>query len=271
MSRAEAIEAFVADGWIEIKPDEDTYDGFLKTLDTLNDSQFLADIHINDLFVFPPSSKRYWALSKLTKESKVILQDKASCFPSFLLSPPRNSHVLDMCAAPGMKTTHLAAMMKNRGKIWACELHKERYRILESTVQKTKSTCVQTVNSDALLLSKSIFDPNREKFNVFFYWFFAFIFSFLFPISSKDPQEYSKVEYILLDPPCSGSGMTNRLSIFEKLHGKEKDAERLWQLGGLQFKLLKFALDSFPNAKRLIYSTCSLNPEENEAVNRLIA
>lgn len=72
------------------------------------------------------------------------------------------------------------------------------------------------------------------------------------------------MEYILLDPPCSGSGMTNRLHLFET--DTEKDAKRLYQLAGLQFKLLKFALTNFPNAKRLIYSTCSLNPEENEEV-----
>lgn len=154
MSRTEAIDAFVADGWTEIKPDEDTYEGFLKAVDNMTDEQFLADIHINDLFVFPASSKRFWALSALTKESKVILQDKASCFPAFLLSPPRKSCVLDMCAAPGMKSTHLAAIMKNRGTVYAVELDKKRYHLLENTARKTESTIIKTINSDALLLGK---------------------------------------------------------------------------------------------------------------------
>lgn len=154
MSRTEAIDAFVADGWTEIKPDEDTYEGFLKAVDNMTDEQFLADIHINDLFVFPASSKRFWALSALTKESKVILQDKASCFPAFLLSPPRKSCVLDMCAAPGMKSTHLAAIMKNRGTVYAVELDEKRYHLLENTARKTESTIIKTINSDALLLGK---------------------------------------------------------------------------------------------------------------------
>lgn len=69
------------------------------------------------------------------------------------------------------------------------------------------------------------------------------------------------VEYILLDPPCSGSGMTNRINIFE-----ENSEERLIQLQTLQSKMLIFALKNFPNAKKLIYSTCSINVEENEQV-----
>lgn len=94
MSRSEAMESFVNDGWIEVTCEN--YDEFLNAIENLTEEQFIADFHVKNLFIFPASSKRYWALSSLTKESKIILQDKASCLPSFLLDPPRGSCVLDM-------------------------------------------------------------------------------------------------------------------------------------------------------------------------------
>lgn len=70
------------------------------------------------------------------------------------------------------------------------------------------------------------------------------------------------MEYILVDPSCSGSGMQNRMS----LDPDEKDPARLKRLAGLQIKMLSHALQSFPNVKRIVYSTCSLYEEENEQV-----
>lgn len=89
-----------------------------------------------------------------------------------------------------------------------------------------------------------------------------FAFSFRNVYINADPSEYSNVEYILLDPPCSGSGMTNRLNIFDTA---END-NRLQSLAYLQGKMLAFAMQNFPNAKKIIYSTCSINVEENEQV-----
>ena len=155
MSRSEAFESFINDGWIEVKCEN--YDEFLNAVANLTDEQFISDVHVKDLFIFPASSKRYWALSKLTKESKLILQDKASCLPSFLLSPKKGSYVLDMCAAPGMKTSHLAAIMKNRGTIWAVERHPKRYELLSNFVHKTDSKIVKTINADILSIGVLIF------------------------------------------------------------------------------------------------------------------
>lgn len=71
------------------------------------------------------------------------------------------------------------------------------------------------------------------------------------------------VEYIVVDPSCSGSGMQNRLSV---TGSDEKDSDRLQKLGGLQIKILSHAMTNFPNVKRIAYSTCSLYEEENEEV-----
>lgn len=160
---------------------------------------------------------------------KFLLQDKASCLPTFLLNPPHKSVVLDMCSAPGTKTTHLASIMKNKGKIFAVEMNTKRYGTLIEMIEGTQATIVQAINRDVLEV--------------------------------KD-EDVPKVEYILLDPSCSGSGMLNR---FES-EVRNKDSGRLYKLAGLQHKLLTHALTSFPNVKKVVYSTCSVYPEENEEV-----
>lgn len=78
MSRAEAIEEFARDGWLEISTKFQSYDEMLAAVANLGDLDYLSDIHVNNLFVFPPSSKRYWARNVSVRESKLILQDKVT-------------------------------------------------------------------------------------------------------------------------------------------------------------------------------------------------
>ncbi|WAR13759.1 NSUN5-like protein, partial [Mya arenaria] len=82
---------------------------------------------------------------------------------------------------------------------------------------------------------------------------------------SVDPTDssYARVEYILVDPSCSGSGMVNRVSM--KSDEDSYPKERLNQLSKFQISILKHAL-SFPNVKKIVYSTCSIHEEENEQV-----
>lgn len=132
-----------------------------------------------------------------------------------------------MCAAPGNKTTQLAAIMKNKGTIYAVDHSVERYKHLCEVIHYKNAKCIQPIKRDALTLND---------------------------------RELPKVEYVLVDPSCSGSGIMNRL---EKT---ERDPDRLYKLAGLQIKLLCHAMKNFPNAKKIVYSTCSLFPEENEEV-----
>ena len=82
-----------------------------------------------------------------------------------------------------------------------------------------------------------------------------------------EPEKYDRVEYILLDPSCSGSGMTNRLKVGDHDLETQKDEKRLSNLSRLQRKMVLHAM-SFPNVKRIVYSTCSIHEEENERVVR---
>lgn len=228
MKKTEAKEYLEREGWRRIENSFQSYEEFIEAIKNLDDESYLCDLNIKNLFIFPPSSKKYWAKNELAGEGKFLLQDKASCLPSFLLDPPPKSIVLDMCAAPGNKSSHLAALMKNKGKIYSVEMNAKRYQILAETIEGTKSSIVQTIHRDVLEV--------------------------------KD-DDVPNVEYILLDPSCSGSGIANRFS-----SDTAKDKDRLFRLSGLQFKLLSHAMNSFPNVKKIVYSTCSIYPEENEDV-----
>lgn len=155
-----------------------------------------------------------------------ILPPQACLLPTYLLNPAKKSVVMDMCAAPGLKTTHLANLMKNKGRVYAVERDANRYKLLCD--YSADFGVIKTINDDCLLVGD---------------------------------EQAPGVEYILLDPSCSGSGMVDRLKLNEEI-----DKQRLYRLGGLQYKLLTHAMNAFPAAKRIVYSTCSIFPEENEAI-----
>ncbi|KAK1124747.1 hypothetical protein K0M31_006109 [Melipona bicolor] len=227
LSVEKGISYFQEEGWC-IMPKCSNYTEYLNAVKNLKQPNFIQDFHIPELLVFPPHTIFYRQAKY--NNGEIVLQDKASCLPSQLLNPARGSVVLDMCAAPGMKTSHLAAIMENTGKIYAVEVDKLRYQMLCKTIELTGASCVETVNKDALTLKS---------------------------------DEYPNVEYVLVDPTCSGSGMLDR----QKAFGKEKyDTKRLKKLQAFQVFMLRYALLNFPNVKRVVYSTCSIYPEENEQV-----
>ncbi|KAI4269333.1 MAG: hypothetical protein L6R38_007506 [Xanthoria sp. 2 TBL-2021] len=243
-----------------------------------------VDKHVPDLIALAPGTD----LSKTAayRRGIIILQDKASCFPAYLLdAKPQDGTCLDACAAPGNKTTHLAAILKSqnqiRGKprIWACERDKVRAGILTGMIDLAGCQDIVTVKAgqDFLLLN-----PEQKPWN--------------------------EVGSLLLDPSCSGSGIIGRNDIhavtlpstIENSHvpdksrkrkrhvktdtksivdeaGEEKQEliqpgdggdqlqERLKALSAFQLRLLLHAF-RFPNARRISYSTCSIHAEENEHV-----
>lgn len=81
MSRAEAIETFEKDGWHDVTNDIDSYDKYLEAVSQLGDHDYVSDIHVQNLFVFPASSKKFWARNPLVTEGKVVLQDKVCSAP----------------------------------------------------------------------------------------------------------------------------------------------------------------------------------------------
>ncbi|XP_071511463.1 28S rRNA (cytosine-C(5))-methyltransferase-like [Diadema antillarum] len=198
---------------------------------TLGKYDFAADLHLDDVLVFAAGTDFHNHPLYLTGD--IILMDKASCFPAHLLSANLGSHVIDACAAPGNKTSHMASLLRNQGKIFAFDLDVKRLGVMRSLLDRAGVTCAETIHQDFLTS-----DPNSPDF--------------------------SHVECIIVDPSCSGSGMANRKDylVDESIGG---DPGRLHSLQQLQIHILGHAL-SFPQVKRVVYSTCSVHREENEEV-----
>ncbi|XP_052170398.1 25S rRNA (cytosine-C(5))-methyltransferase NSUN5 isoform X3 [Diospyros lotus] len=199
----------------------------------------LGQVHrddvVPDLLVLPPAVDLH--SHPLVVNGSVFLQGKASCMAAVALQPEAGWEVLDACAAPGNKTVHLAALMRGKGKIIACELNKERIQRLKDTIKLAGTTNVEVLHEDFLNL-----DPKEPK--------------------------YAKVRAILLDPSCSGSGTAAvRLDHLLPSHdtGNAGDIDRLKKLHAFQKKALAHAL-YFPAVERVVYSTCSIHQIENEDV-----
>ncbi|XP_075969237.1 nop2/Sun-like domain containing protein 5 [Anticarsia gemmatalis] len=224
LTTSDAIRAFQDEGYRFIRCTSGSYADYLEQIQNLTEEDFTQDYHVKTMFVFSAGTKLHE--HELYLENKIILQDKATAMAVHLLAPPPGSTVLDMCAAPGMKTTQLAAYIRNTGRVYAIERNERRYQTLCDFVQKTGSQCVETIHKDALEIKRGDMDD---------------------------------VEYILLDPSCSGSGMDFCVHNYI-------ESSRLAKLTSLQEKFLKHAMNAFPKAKRIVYSTCSLFPEENERV-----
>lgn len=226
--RVNTLKSSVDDALDFLKRDGFRFLGQARTVSdlSLKDKDFTQDSLIPEVLVFSPKTDFHDHF--LYKAGHVILQDKASCLPAQALSPPPGSVVLDACAAPGNKTSHLAALMKNRGRILALDLDAKRLSTMGTLLLRAGVTCHQLRHQDFLAV-----EPQSE--------------------------DYREVEFILLDPSCSGSGM---VCLRE---GSDADEARLSSLASFQLKCLNHAL-SFPRLNRLVYSTCSIHRQENEDV-----
>ncbi|CAA7266929.1 unnamed protein product [Cyclocybe aegerita] len=197
---------------------------------------FSKDPHVPDLLSFAPSTSFHD--NQLYADGKIILQDKASCFPAFVLSPPAtdDSVVIDATAAPGNKTSHLSALMQNKGKLFAFERDRKRFSTLKMMLSKAGCRNVSPINADFLTV-----DPHDAQF--------------------------SSATHILLDPSCSGSGIVNRLDHLVETEAEDDTAkdDRLDKLGAFQLSMITHAM-RFPNVKKIVYSTCSIHATENEHV-----
>lgn len=169
--------------------------------------------------------------SNLFYEGKIYLQGLTSQLPAVLLDVKEGMKVLDVTAAPGSKTTQISALMNNTGTIIACEKHQIRHDKLVHNIKIQGATNMETYKMDALKLMNEL---ETESFDA-----------------------------ILLDAPCSAEGRF-RLSD-ERSYG-------FWTLQNIRDKaIIQTALleASVPLLKKwgvLVYSTCTLAPEENEGV-----
>ncbi|KAE9408389.1 S-adenosyl-L-methionine-dependent methyltransferase [Gymnopus androsaceus JB14] len=200
--------------------------------------EFSKDEHIPALLLFHPQVS--FQDEEAYKTGKVILQDKASCFPAVVLNPPASadSAVIDATSAPGNKTSHLSTLICNLGTLFAFERDRKSFSTLQKMFSKAKCKNVEPINADFLAVN---------------------------PMDSK----YSKVTHILLDPSCSGSGIVNRLDYLVESE-QEVDSvqeDRLNKIAAFQLMMINHAMEFF-SVQRIVYSTCSIHAIEDEHVVR---
>ena len=160
----------------------------------------------------------------------IYLQSLSSMVPPIVLNPKPSESVLDVAAAPGSKTTQLAAIMDNKGKILANELDKIRFERLKYNIDSQGATIVETINKRGEVLG-TIYEEQFDK--------------------------------VLLDTPCSGEGRFIATSTATYRNWSEKTVKDLVKL---QKKLIQSAAKALKPRGELVYSTCTINKHENEEI-----
>ncbi len=156
------------------------------------------------------------------------VQQAVSMIPAQVLEPTPKDIVIDMCSAPGGKTTHLAQLMKNKGVILAFDINPKRMKSLRYNLERCGVKNTIGFNLNALEI---------EKIGI-------------------------KADKILLDAPCTGEG----LICFDPSRKKSRKLEDIVFCSNRQKNLLQVAIECVKRDGIIVYSTCSIAPEENEFV-----
>jgi 16S rRNA (cytosine967-C5)-methyltransferase len=168
------------------------------------------------------------AFSRAFKKGMITIQDESSMLAAYALAPNENELILDACAAPGGKSTHIAETMKLTGGVISLDLHEHKVKLINENAKRLGLGNIRTIAMD-----------------------------------SRNAGEHFEKEYfdrILLDAPCSGLGVMRRKPDM-KYTKKEQD---LIQLSTIQQNLLKSVSPLVKKGGIFVYSTCTVDKEENE-------
>lgn len=159
------------------------------------------------------------------------VQDESSMLTAAVLAPMPGETVLDACSAPGGKATHMAQLMKNRGTIIASDIHEHKLKLVEEAASRLGTDIIKTELHDAAV-------PDESKF-----------------------ERYDRV---LLDAPCTGLGIIRRKPDIKWT----RESGDIAGITELQRKLIDNASRAVKPGGTLVYSTCTVLPEENEYMIR---
>ncbi len=166
--------------------------------------------------------------NKLFKMGYISVQDISSMLVSKALNPKENSKVLDLCAAPGGKTTHIAELMNNTGLVLSQDIYDHKIKMIKWYANRLGLNNIKVEKADALSLC----------------------------------EEYKgKFDYVLSDVPCSGMGIVRR-----KPEIKYKTEEEVNKLPDIQLSILRNAAEYVKEGGVLVYSTCTIFKEENMGI-----
>lgn len=165
---------------------------------------------------------------EMYKNGEIYLQSLSSMLPPIILDPKPDKDILDMAAAPGGKTTQMAALTQNKAHITACEMNSIRAERLKYNIEKQGASSVYVMCSD-----------------------------------SRKMDDFFSFDDILLDAPCSGSGVlnSNDANLEKKFTTKLIEKSKKSQLA-----LLKKAMKLLKSGQEMVYSTCSILACENEEI-----
>ena len=166
---------------------------------------------------------------KLFKRGMFHVQGEASQLACAALAPRPGETVLDLCAAPGGKSATLAQYMQNRGTLVSCDAASNRLSLIENALERLGVACGRVLHNDASVYNEA----------------------------------FAGADAVLCDVPCSGLGV-----LAKKPDIRQKTLEGLDELARLQRAILETAARYVKPGGRLVYSTCTLNPDENAGVVR---
>ncbi|MBN9646540.1 16S rRNA (cytosine(967)-C(5))-methyltransferase RsmB [Terrisporobacter glycolicus] len=169
----------------------------------------------------------------LYKEGLFSIQDISSMLVGKVMNPKEKSLVLDVCSAPGGKTTHIATLMKNTGQVVSRDIYEHKLKLIKASSKRLNLTNVDVQEFDGL---------------------------------SLDKDSVGKFDYVLADVPCSGLGIIRR-----KPEIKYKEKEEFRDLPPIQKKILENASKYVKKGGTLIYSTCTIQDNENiDVINEFL-
>lgn len=171
--------------------------------------------------------------NSLYKEGLFTVQDVSSMLVGKVMNPKENSLVLDVCSAPGGKTTYMATLMNNTGQVVSRDIYDHKLKLIKAASKRLGLTNVDVEEFDGMKL---------------------------------DRESIGKFDYVLADVPCSGLGIIRR-----KPEIKYKEKEEFRQLPPIQKKILENASKYVKVGGTLIYSTCTIQDSENiDVVNEFL-
>ena len=163
--------------------------------------------------------------SELFARGALMPQSRGSMMVAHAVDPQPGERVLDLCAAPGGKTTHLAALMRGEGRVVAVELDAKRARDIARNAERLGAANVEVVVGDA-----------------------------------AEPAFGTRHDRVLVDPPCSDLG-----TLRSRPDARwRKTPDQVVELAALQARILDAAAEAVRPGGRLVYSTCTISPRENE-------
>lgn len=187
-------------------------------------------IWCDNALLLPLSTSKQITEISLYKEGKIYIQSLSSMLPALVLNPQKGDKVLDMAAAPGSKTTQMAAMMENKGEIVANDIDSNRIYRLKS-----------------VLANQGVINTTTSRLPGQSLW-------------TKYPEYFDKV---LLDAPCS---MEGKFDVEDPKTYTHWSLKKVKNLSKLQRWMLRSAVSATKVGGTIVYSTCTLSPEENEEV-----